>query len=222
MPTLFTALKSDFGPLDLLPATHLNEQSEWTETACFGLSLVTHDDSPALSLDESEDRPGILLIYGALTTNREVVVRPDAGARWWLANATSGGFSLTFRTSTGVGVTLPAGWGCWARSDGDDILAMTIPQALSGGQALLPAGALLAEGADIAAGTAAGSRIGTSALQKLGFYGAAPVVRPAALTAPNAASIDSAWDAIEQGVVENLRTRLNELEVRLQSLGLIG
>lgn len=222
MPPPYTSLKSDFVALDLLSASHLNDQAEWTETACFGLSLVTHDDSPVLTLDASQDRPGILLIYGTLTASREVVVRADAGARWWLANATTGGFDLTFRTAAGSGVTLPAGWGCWARADGDDIQPITLPLALSGGQVLIPAGAKISEGGDFILGTATGSRFGTSSLQKLGFYGAAPTARPAGLTAPNAAAIDSTWDSVEQGVVENLRTRLNELEARLKSLGLIA
>ena len=40
----------------------------------------------------------------------------------------------------------------------------------------------LAEGVDFAVGTATGTKIGTGATQKLGFFGATPVVQPSALT----------------------------------------
>jgi hypothetical protein len=43
-------------------------------------------------------------------------------------------------------------------------------------------GGTLAEGANLSLGTAQGTRIGTSASQKLGFWNAAPTVRPAAIT----------------------------------------
>lgn len=54
-----------------------------------------------------------------------------------------------------------------------------------------------------------------------GFYGAAPVARPAALTAADAAVVDGTYGAEEAGVIANTRTRLNELEARLRSLGLL-
>ena len=40
----------------------------------------------------------------------------------------------------------------------------------------------LAEGVDLAVGTTTGSKIGTGATQKLGFFGVTPVVQPSALT----------------------------------------
>jgi hypothetical protein len=54
-----------------------------------------------------------------------------------------------------------------------------------------------------------------------GFFGVAPVARPAALTAADAAVVDGTYGAEEAGVIANLRTRVNELEARLRSLGLI-
>lgn len=222
MPAPYTGLRADFEPLDLLPVEHLNSLSSWAERAAFGLSLVTHDDSAAPALSEEEDRPGLLLVYGALTAARHLLLRSEPGARWWLGNATGGGFELTFRTAQGSGIQLPAGWGAPAWCDGSDILPLGPPVALSGFRLLLPAGMLLADGSDLELGAGSGTRIGTAAGQRLGFYGAAPVPRPAALTPPDAALLDASWDAAEQGVVENLRTRVNQLESRLQSLGLLG
>lgn len=54
-----------------------------------------------------------------------------------------------------------------------------------------------------------------------GFFGAAAVSRPTALTAANATAVGAVWTATEQGVVNNMRTRLNELETKLRDLGLL-
>lgn len=66
-----------------------------------------------------------------------------------------------------------------------------------------------------------GLRIGNSASQ-LSFFGVTPVDRPAALTTADATAIDGTYGAPEQGVLDNVRTRLGELEDRLQELGLIS
>lgn len=54
-----------------------------------------------------------------------------------------------------------------------------------------------------------------------GFFGVAPTTRPTALTAANASAVDLVYGAEERDVVNNLRIRLNELETRLRSLGLL-
>lgn len=56
----------------------------------------------------------------------------------------------------------------------------------------------------------------------VGFYGVAPATRPAALTAANAGVVDATYGAEEAAVIANLRTRLNELEDRLRTLGLLS
>lgn len=53
-----------------------------------------------------------------------------------------------------------------------------------------------------------------------GFYGVNPVVRPTAPTAANASVVNSG-DATTDSVINNMRTRINELEAKLRSLGLI-
>lgn len=55
----------------------------------------------------------------------------------------------------------------------------------------------------------------------IGFFGATPVARPAALTAANAGTINSG-DATTDTIIGNMRTRINELESKIQSLGLIN
>lgn len=76
---------------------------------------------------------------------------------------------------------------------------------------------------EVAAGTEAGRVIG-DALNPSTFRLAAgtPVGRGAALTAVDATAINATYDATEEGVLNNVRTRLNEVEARLQALGLIS
>lgn len=70
-------------------------------------------------------------------------------------------------------------------------------------------------------GTLRGLQLGVSG-GKLGFYGTTAVTKPVALTAADAATVDIVYGNEEAGVIANLRTRLNELETKLQSLGLLA
>ncbi len=54
-----------------------------------------------------------------------------------------------------------------------------------------------------------------------GFFGKTPVAKPAALTASNASVVDGTYGAEEAAVIANMRTRVDELEARLRSLGLL-
>jgi hypothetical protein len=57
---------------------------------------------------------------------------------------------------------------------------------------------------------------------KVGFFGTAPVAKPTALTAANAETIDTTYGEQEKKTIENLRTRVNQLEEKLKSLGLLS
>ena len=85
----------------------------------------------------------------------------------------------------------------------------------------------LAEGIDIATGTTTGSMIGTAATQKLGFFGASPVVQPASA---NQATYSEATDVSGADTVNasaivlefaKISTLLNQLRYDLISLGII-
>lgn len=102
----------------------------------------------------------------------------------------------------------------------------------------------LADGANIIVNATTGTKIGTSTSQKLGFYNAAPVVQPSALTTGLTAITHSAagtpdyaiQDPASGGygfvtldealtvlaVIANLQTRVDELEDKLQALGLLA
>ncbi len=70
--------------------------------------------------------------------------------------------------------------------------------------------------------TTTGTQIGTGSTQKLAFYGDTPIVQPTALTAVDATVIDSTYDSTEEAVLNNVRTRLNEIEAKLTALGLLA
>lgn len=61
----------------------------------------------------------------------------------------------------------------------------------------------------------------SSASTLIGFYGATPVTKPTALTAANASALNTG-DATSDTVIANMRTRINELETKLQALGLLA
>lgn len=90
------------------------------------------------------------------------------------------------------------------------------------------------DGTDLTFGTVTGSKIGTAATQKLAFYGSTPVVKPAALPASVAAApaggvgaAAGGWDTAANrdlaiATINNLKTRLDDLETRLKGLGLLS
>jgi hypothetical protein len=55
----------------------------------------------------------------------------------------------------------------------------------------------------------------------VGFYGVTPTTRPTTLTAANAIATDGTV-ATNDTITNNLRTRINELETKLQALGLLS
>lgn len=78
----------------------------------------------------------------------------------------------------------------------------------------------LYDGANIAVGSTTGTQIGTASTQKLGFFGATPVVQPAAYT-PTNVTPDRAFDA-DLTTTAELADVLGTLIADLQALGLIG
>jgi len=80
----------------------------------------------------------------------------------------------------------------------------------------------LGAGSNIVLATSTGTQIGTGTTQLLAFYGTTPVVQPTALTVADAVAIDATFDATEQTTMINMRTRINEIETKLQALGLLA
>jgi len=82
-------------------------------------------------------------------------------------------------------------------------LILKRPLVLNGGLTFPDAG-------NVTFGTTTGSKIGTTATEKFAFWGATPIIRPAAITAPTGgATIDA-----------EARTAINTIRTRLTTLGL--
>lgn len=75
---------------------------------------------------------------------------------------------------------------------------------------------------DLELGSTNGTKIGTATTQKLGFYNATPVVQGASIADVDAGTIDAIWDAPEQAILADLRTKVNSLISRLEATGLIA
>lgn len=56
---------------------------------------------------------------------------------------------------------------------------------------------------------------------KVGFYNVAAIAKPTALTPADATAVDALYGEAEQKVIENLRTRVNELDTKIKALGLL-
>jgi len=63
---------------------------------------------------------------------------------------------------------------------------------------------------------------GVEFANNVGFFATTPVAQATALTASNASTVDGTYGTEEQNVINNLRTRLDELEDKLQAYGLLA
>lgn len=54
----------------------------------------------------------------------------------------------------------------------------------------------------------------------LGFFGTTPIVKPSAMTTADNTALGVLYAITERDVVVNMRTRINEIETKLRSLGL--
>lgn len=75
--------------------------------------------------------------------------------------------------------------------------------------------------ATITTGATNGTVIGGPDGDKLAFFGGTPVEQQSALTASDSSTVDTTYGQEEADVINNLRTRVNELEARLQSYVLL-
>jgi len=69
--------------------------------------------------------------------------------------------------------------------------------------------------------TVSGRTAGHLYLYKSGTWAEYAPVTLAALTAIDSTAIDATYGSTEEGVLNNVRTRLNEIEARLSTLGLL-
>ncbi|MEW5708787.1 MAG: hypothetical protein AB1830_07770 [Pseudomonadota bacterium] len=75
-----------------------------------------------VTLTANEARNQILEFTGALTANINVIL-PDVPGMWWVANNTTGNFTLTVKTPAGSGVAVTQGLRALLICNGTDIVA---------------------------------------------------------------------------------------------------
>lgn len=187
-------------------------------------SVAGSTDVTLTTGDAGEADNMVMEFTGAITANINVIVPLQDGRIYWAYNNTTGAFTLTVKGSSGTGVAVPQGAIQRVRSDGTNVIPMNT--------AMTPAGALatsltLAEGANLILGTSTGSKIGTATTQKLGFFNAAPIVRPSAVgTATGFAAGTTAVtfhsDDTYTGNVGSTAYTLNGIVAALKNLGLIA
>jgi len=76
------------------------------------------------------------------------------------------------------------------------------------------------DGRNIQTGKTTGTKFPSSSDQKWGAFGATPVAQQSALTTADNTTIDATYNAVEQAVLNNVRTRVNEIQTILSNLGL--
>lgn len=130
MPSTFTAsLRTEQqGSLenDTTWGDKANAVFQQLEDAIAGYVSVSHSDGAnytltALNALTDEARNMYINVTGALTANRNVVC-PTAEKLYFVKNSTSGGFSITFKTSGGTGITIPNGKARVVMCDGTNVI----------------------------------------------------------------------------------------------------
>lgn len=177
-----------------------------------------------------------------------------AGAAFWAALQKTGsgtltsGYGLYVDTPYVSSATITSGYGIYIADQ--NVAGTNYAIYTNAGKVRIGDDIILADGADLQAGTSTGSKIGLASSEKWGFWGATPTTRPTALTtqlttithtAPGTPdyAIQDFVDIVGDGslgwsfashdeansvlkVIANLQTRLSELESKMQTIGLLA
>lgn len=111
------------------------------------LSVAQGDTTLTLSANNGasdQSRNAVLNFTGAMTAGHNVIV-PTSNKLYLIKNSTTGGFSITVKTSGGAGVAVVAGSSQWLYCDGTDVV-----QGLAGTLATQAASAVAITGGTIA------------------------------------------------------------------------
>jgi hypothetical protein len=105
----FTKVNANFDEL------YLREQGKLTKSIAGGAGTVALSAAEALN--------GFIDLTGAITGNKIVTVPAAPAMTWTVRNATSGNFSVTFKTAAGAGVVIPQGITQLLASDGVNVVS---------------------------------------------------------------------------------------------------
>lgn len=132
--------------------------------------------------------------------------------RMWLVDNWSG-YDVLLKTAAGSGVTVPTGYATLIWCDGTNVHSQDTFQAET---------MRIGDAANIVLGTTTGTKIGTGVTQKLGLWNVTPVVQPAnASQAAVTGTAGATYTATEQGMINNLKTLVNQLRADLVAVGVI-
>lgn len=99
----------------------------WLNEVANGIHHAATVDLSAgdVTLTAAEYQCRTLILVGALTANRNVVVPADGGRSWIVVNDTTGAFSATVKTLAGSGITVAQTKTAILRENGTDVKRVT-------------------------------------------------------------------------------------------------
>lgn len=80
----------------------------WVPLFSYGITAITGLTGGTRTLTRAEAQRNVITLSGTLVANQQIVL-PNDVRRWLIVNSTSGSFTLTVRTASGSGVTIPQG-----------------------------------------------------------------------------------------------------------------
>lgn len=92
----------------------------WVPADSYGVTSVTGLGSSSVTLSTLQASRDRIVLTGTLTANINVIV-PAWRKSWTVVNNCSGAFTVTFKTTSGTGVSIPAGFTAEVVCDGTDI-----------------------------------------------------------------------------------------------------
>lgn len=93
----------------------------WVPQESAGITTISGLSSSSLTLNSVQASKNRIILNGNLTANINIVV-PAWVKQWQVANNTTGSFSITFKTPSGNGVTVPSGTVSYLFGDGTNIV----------------------------------------------------------------------------------------------------
>jgi len=94
-----------------------------TPFALADLAVVMTDAD--LTLSSAQYQIPILTFSGTLTAGRNVILPTTPKGIWCVTNSTTGGFSVTIKTSAGTGIAVASGKTAFVRTDGTNVIRVT-------------------------------------------------------------------------------------------------
>ncbi|MCX8003674.1 MAG: hypothetical protein N2688_01770 [Burkholderiaceae bacterium] len=188
----------------------VNEALQQIDDVCAGRTAVNVTAGGTITLTAAQTVVRQINLYGSPSAGY-IVQFPARTGDWIVVNDT--GANCTFRPVGGAGQVVPAYCAAHLICDGTNVVDA---------RSVLTQNVVINEGKALQFGTVTGSRIGTDPAEKLGFWGATPIVRPA--SANQAAVTQTAgatYTTTERDMLNALKTLVNQLRADLVAAGLI-